>query len=359
MSARKRAGGDVAEPVEARQLRDREHAVSAAHATVLRDARIPFGQRQAIASRMRLGPHGNAHVARALMQRSPVAEAVPATELPVENRVERELQPGGGGIAAVFEILRAANRAEAGNPALASTLQRGIENLDSLWIAQQLQAFGPESGWPPDLLAQLQQHRREAVVSEMASTAGQDAAWKQSQGRFTREHDPDHPTATTFAQWAEADSESAGPVLSPQTTLNCWEMILLAAYNAGIVSWKAIHDVYLAEPKTQNPNAWFKLLARRFTPGGTTAYPLGNPSGPKPAAGDIVLFDGTDHVALASGLADSQGCSKVLSFYPPKDEGHEDNGFGTVGRTRLVTIEWLAKQMDDPKMVVRFGTPLW
>jgi hypothetical protein len=56
-----------------------------------------------------------------------------------------------GGKGAVFEILRAANGTQAGNAQLTASLHQVFAaGSDDLWVAQNLQAYGPEANWPED-----------------------------------------------------------------------------------------------------------------------------------------------------------------------------------------------------------------
>ncbi len=266
----------------------------------------------------------------------------------------------------MFELLRSASATEAGNAELTATLARVITNPATLWMAQQLQTYGPEAGWPPDVHSQLAAHRRAAVVTEMRATIDKGATWTVSEGRSARDGAP----PSTFAAWAEAESEAAAPKVSPETTLNCWEMVLLAAYNSGSLGWTPIHDVYLTRPPGEGSDEanWEAFLESKFLPRKAIEFRREDPGGPQPAAGDIVLFDGVEHVALATGEHDETG-TYVLSFWPPKDAGSVETAHGTIGSTQRTTIEALALEMDptaedqqqltQDATVVRFGRPPW
>src|SRR5207248_2750635 len=56
----------------------------------------------------------------------------------------------------------------------------------------------------------------------------------------------------TFDNWASAATEATAPALDPTTTINCWEMILLAAYRAKMLTWDWIHDLYTAHKYNWN-----------------------------------------------------------------------------------------------------------
>jgi hypothetical protein len=75
----------------------------------------------------------------------------PEASWPIHLRVEREMKGWGdcGGKGEVFNILRAANGAEAGNTDLTNSLNRVFEaDSDDIWLARNLQAHGPEASWP-------------------------------------------------------------------------------------------------------------------------------------------------------------------------------------------------------------------
>ena len=122
--------------------------------------------------------------------------------------------------------------------------------------------------------------------------------------------------ATDFAQWASAASETAFTVGST-TVINCWEMVLYAAYKAGQLTWAWIHDRYAAAGGT-----WSADMIAHLTPKGRTAFDRATQS-PQPRRGDIVLFDGINHVALATGNG-----THTYTFWPPPDVSVQ---FGVAG----------------------------
>ena len=164
--------------------------------------------------------------------------------------------------------------------------------------------------------------------------------------------------ATDFAQWASAASETAFTV-GPTTVINCWEMVLYAAYKAGQLTWAWIHDRYTAAGGT-----WSADMIAHLTPKGRTAFDRATQS-PQPRRGDIVLFDGINHVALATGSG-----THTYTFWPPPDVSVQIGVAGgrayvvaTPDRVKDFTIEALAGACDDParghQCVVEFGAPPW
>lgn len=275
----------------------------------------------------------------------------PEPNWPIHLRVEREMKGWGdsGGKGAVFDILRAANGAEAGNAQLTASLARVFgPGTDDLWLAQQLQRFGPEAGFPA---AEQQELRKRRVVWEMQSMVGQGATWVPSGGAATR---GSGDVANTFAAWAEAASEGAAPPLTAATTINCWEMVLLAAYRTGLLTWQWIHDTYVEAGQAD----WFDYLVHRLTPGSRTAYDRAAHS-PNPGRGDIVFWNGADHVGLALGTRDGLGRAQVLSFWPPPGLPSRRHTYDVV---KVTTIEELADYMLatwGPPCNVEFGAPPW
>jgi hypothetical protein len=161
--------------------------------------------------------------------------------------------------------------------------------------------------------------------------------------------------ATHFAEWARAPTETTFTV-GPSTVINCWEMVLYAAYRAGDLPWTWIHDIY-----TWGGKKWSAELVRRLTPKGTTRFDRATQS-PKPRRGDIVLFDGANHVALATGSG-----TQTYTFWPPPKvavlEDAAGNVLATPDKVKQHSIEDLAKACDIPAIAhvctVEFGAPPW
>jgi hypothetical protein len=182
----------------------------------------------------------------------------------------------------------------------------------------------------------------DAVTMEMTDMIGGTATWISSgPGR-----------GNTFETWASAASESAAPPLAAVTTINCWEMILLAAHRIGLVDWDWVHDLY-----TTHLVDWYTNLPDRLTRGALRPYDLST-STPLPERGDLVFFNGASHVALATGNAD-----EILTFWPPPNTTFTAGG--TVDVVKTSTIDILAAWMiADPRLpstepTITFGTPSW
>jgi hypothetical protein len=96
--------------------------------------------------------------------------------------------------------------------------------------------------------------------------------------------------------------------------------------------------------------------------GSAVTYQIGIPATPRPAIGNVVFFDGLDHVALATGVVDGSGRSQVVSFWPPPNTPFTPGPVGTVDAVKLTTIEelntfWVG--VGKPAFKVTFGPPGW
>jgi hypothetical protein len=169
------------------------------------------------------------------------------------------------------------------------------------------------------------------VAGEMEEMLGEEATWV-----------PSGPgSANTFESWASAPTEGTAPRLTRSTTINCWEMVLLAAYRVGVIDWNWIHNLYTAVP----PSAWVSRMASS-----TTTYVPGTST---LSRGDLVFFNGLAHVALATGEGD-----KIYTFWPPPDK---PSSIGTVDEVKISTIKALSDYMTPiwGAPAVTFGTPAW
>ncbi|MFD8757031.1 protein-glutamine glutaminase family protein [Kitasatospora sp. NPDC059577] len=128
---------------------------------------------------------------------------------------------------------------------------------------------------------------------------------------------------TDFATWAMDGPAEQPPPFAKDTTLNCWESVLLTAHAGGLIGWDRIHDLYAADltgPK------WTANLVAGLLPHTRTTYDANDPHTPLPRAGDIVVFSRGEHVAVATGRTDEHGAPVLLSFgVSPKDDPAEVN----------------------------------
>lgn len=164
---------------------------------------------------------------------------------------------------------------------------------------------------------------------------------------------------SSFRDWATAGTRATPPAWNTTTTINCWEMLLLSAYNARYLSWRWIHETYTGGP---SGSAWFAYLERRLAPRGTIPFHQGNPNTPRPHRGQIVFWNAAvgDHMALAEGARNGSGRELVISFWPPPLTPFTPGG--TIDEVKQTTIEDLSNWMIGHGMgtpAVTFGDPPW
>ncbi len=204
-----------------------------------------------------------------------------------------------------------------------------VQDKSENWLEVDVELGGKElSGYVSQELVD------DAVAHQMDGMLGQKAAWVPS-GSASK---------NSFASWAKADKESEAPPLGPSTTLNCWEMVLYAAYKSGAIDWDFIHDLYVNQPE----GSWISQM----TGAGTQDY---DPDKGGMTRGDLVFFDGLAHVALATGNKD-----EVYTFWPPPDFTSYTSG--TVDKVKKSTVatlsQWMLTNFGKTPSVT-FGAPAW
>ncbi|MBL7745888.1 MAG: DUF4157 domain-containing protein, partial [Chitinophagaceae bacterium] len=175
----------------------------------------------------------------------------------------------------------------------------------------------------------------EETADEMTSLVGSRAAWTPSGATMS----VGSTSGNDFADWASAASEAAAPAVVPATTINCWEMVLLSAYRAGVLSWNWIHNLYVSVPMSDWPDT-MSSSRTLYTPGDVIPR------------GYLVFFNGVAHVALATGNPD-----EVLTFWPPPDFARGTYSSGTVDEVKIRSLSSLITYMGAP--VVEYGRPSW
>lgn len=203
------------------------------------------------------------------------------------------------------------------------------------------------AGWNTRVVTPIGALLQGASANELDGLVGSRATWIGS----------GPGSGNTFERWASAPTQGTTPPVQPSTRINCWEMVLLAAFRAGTINWQWIHDAYTAT----GVGHWAAFLANKLTPAGRQTYSRRNP-GPTPRRGDIVLWNGISHVAMAVGGRDGAGRTKVYSFWPPPGTAFVRGG--TADAVKITTIEELADYMDDNGMsagvtLVEFGPGPW
>jgi hypothetical protein len=144
-------------------------------------------------------------------------------------------------------------------------------------------------------------------------------------------------------------------------TMNCWEAVIVAAMLDGkITNPKPLEIIY-----TQRPQAFTAELVHALR---GEAHPyLPKNLVDRPVKGDVVMFSGLDHVALATG-ATVAGVAKapfypgaqVVSFWPAPRMNNFSSG--TLATAEATTIESIYKWVVDvakSSAKVSFGCPNW
>jgi hypothetical protein len=142
---------------------------------------------------------------------------------------------------------------------------------------------------------------------------------------------------------------AGGPDIVEFPSLNCWEVLLLAGYKAGQVTWNTLFELYT---DFDRPAAitWDEHLKRKLVPEREQYDPNHSVLGP----GDIVFFDGLGHVAMATGNG-----MELLTFSPPAQEFQFQ---GVIDEIRDTTIDDLRYRLGNDwgrPVTVTFGTPRW
>jgi hypothetical protein len=143
----------------------------------------------------------------------------------------------------------------------------------------------------------------------------------------------------------------------PNTTFNCWEAVIVAAIVAKVIE----NGTGLVALYNGDHSVFSKTLSQALVAGASRPYKSGSLL-QSPVCGDIVLFDGLAHVAIATGDSDNTG-NYVLSFWPAPEKSAKQFGKnGTRTTMLLTTIEALGAWMNltfgrAPK--ITFGSPSW
>ena len=284
---------------------------------------------------------GNAAVARAVAQQRTLARAVDANAL--ADAIHAAVDRLGTDEAAIFSALGQLNRdpAEVDRLMAAYQARHGADLLTVL--ADELSGADLQQA---RFLMRLQSSARmDTAAGELETMVGQQATWTGS----------GPGSGNTFEQWASAATEAAAPPVSALTSINCWEMVILAAYRSGVLTWQWIHDRY-----TANVGDWGGYMVTMLSKGSRIPYVPGARAGRAPLRGDIVFMDGIAHVAMATGNVDGAGRAEVISFWPPPNTPFTRGG--TLDSVKVTTIEelsdWWAANMP-PAPVVELAAPPW
>jgi hypothetical protein len=218
--------------------------------------------------------------------------------------------------------------------------------LDSIPKGQMVNVIAVQGSW----LKVESRYRGPLLVGYILNTLVDDAAshaMEASVGTTMKWRPHGSALRTDFDLWASAATETPFPAVTPTTTMNCWEAVLLAAYRAGTINWTWIHNLYTAVPIAD----WVAAMSK----GPLQPYLVPGPNPKLPQRGDLVFFDGLAHVALATGNG-----SEVYTFWPPPNTPFSAGG--TTDKVKVFTIEalytwWAANLGGAP--TVKFAAPSW
>ena len=202
------------------------------------------------------------------------------------------------------------------------------------------------------------------VAETIKKGLGKGADWEQSNPKACAEFGM---MCTTFSEWAltpreegEPNKRKTAPKLGQMTVMNCWEMIMLAAFRSLVLSWDRIHKIYTARKSQRD---WYQFLEEVLSFNKGIPYNIDKPTKTnKPVAGDIVFFDGVDHVAIATGHHDEKG-THVYSFWTLPNVKKTPNEGGTEHDILDTTIEELDNAFFEEYNLhfktIEFTTPNW
>lgn len=149
--------------------------------------------------------------------------------------------------------------------------------------------------------------------------------------------------------------------------MNCWEAVIVAAFLNDIkVNPDKLKYLYTTDGSNNFSPTLVQYLAKH-----QHDYTVSGSRLSRPVMGDVVMFSGLNHVALATGkilqwperekFPEKAGGAQVISFWPaPFVKGYFKAG--TVAAVDLATVEgihqWL-RERGEKTMNVTFGCPDW
>ncbi|MCB0564810.1 MAG: hypothetical protein KDD01_10585 [Phaeodactylibacter sp.] len=187
----------------------------------------------------------------------------------------------------------------------------------------------------------------------MQRLLGRQAVWTTSElERVTPEGIVSIPS--DFRRWALADTEASPPDITSGTfSLNCWELIMYAAYRMNDLSWRQIHDLY----SNRSSIGAYDLIRRGSTLQNIRLDNQGRPVNLRIQRGDLVFFNGTEHVTLATGSGEG-----VYSYWPLLNRRPQDVDRSMFENIRIENISYINSRWNELYDVfprVTYGSPFW
>lgn len=160
-----------------------------------------------------------------------------------------------------------------------------------------------------------------------------------------------------FEAWMRSPTEGPLPPLSPDSGLNCWEMLLWAGARKNVITHAELHSMYapLAEGRLTGEHTFrskWKLLPDEFR-----VYKPGDSASPQPERGDVIVWGESEHVAMATGRTARDGSPEVYSFWPaPK---HDFTVDPVTGSSATVTDAVQLTSIDELHPFINKPTSTW
>lgn len=195
-------------------------------------------------------------------------------------------------------------------------------------------------------------HIDDPTSSRMESLVGRELRWTASDLAGYEEPQTGGDAASDFREWARAESEAAAPSIDDSSILmNCWEVILLTAYQLGEVSWDWIHTLYTTRDELTPSD-----LIENQPPTAIIFNNEGEPVNLRVQRGDLVFFNNVEHVTLATGEGQS-----VYSFWPVlRNPNHSYRGMRDEIRIEDISfIRTRIAEIDEGVPIVTYARPAW
>lgn len=177
-------------------------------------------------------------------------------------------------------------------------------------------------------------------------------SWSGPSGPDSKGRIDTHGGENQFAIWMRG-----GPRPTDTSGMNCWEMVLYAAYSANAITeeWlRTIHRLatgaYRSESSPdEKQDAYYRVLSEAL--GYSRAFPVKN--GVPIPAGHIVFFNGIEHVALSKGTLNDHGQHEIVSLWcvPRKND--------SVQQTTIERLVQSGKDSGDPESEIKHAPPPW
>jgi hypothetical protein len=183
-----------------------------------------------------------------------------------------------------------------------------------------------------------------AVLGESEKLAGK---LTHEISKWTQFNEPE-TAETDFIRWLLAGD-------SPPTEasrMNCWEMILFAAFRRGMITKARLQTIYRAAAQWTEDRPDLALappeeIERQLCKPPTQTLDLTDPNAPEPLAGDIIIFDFiAQHAAISLGKTMIGGEHLVMSLHRG-------------GSVEMTTIEDLRREPDLMGSSAKLCRPRW